>query len=37
MNFIGVDAYWQNVVFGVFVLAAIAVSMDRSTRGLTIK
>ena len=37
MNFIGVDAYWQNVVFGVFVLAAIAVSMDRSTRGLVIK
>ena len=37
MNFIGVDAYWQNVVFGVFVLAAIAVSMDRSTRGLVVK
>jgi ribose/xylose/arabinose/galactoside ABC-type transport system permease subunit len=37
MNFIGVDAYWQNVVFGVFVLAAIAVSVDRSTRGLMIK
>lgn len=37
MNFIGVSAYWQNVVFGVFVLAAIALSVDRSTRGLVIK
>ena len=37
MSFIGVDAYWQNVVFGIFVLGAIAVSMDRSTRGLIVK
>ncbi|MDD3921118.1 MAG: ABC transporter permease, partial [Eubacteriales bacterium] len=37
MNFIGVDAYWQNVVFGIFVLAAIAVSVDRRTRGLMVK
>lgn len=37
MNFIGVDAYWQNVVFGIFVLAAIAISVDRTTRGLVIK
>lgn len=37
MNFIGVDAYWQNVVFGIFVLAAIAVSVDRTTRGLIVK
>lgn len=37
MNFIGVDAYWQNVVFGFFVLAAIAVSVDRSTKDQTIK
>lgn len=37
MTFINVSAYWQNVVFGIFVLAAIAVSMDRSTRGLIIK
>ncbi len=37
MNFIGVDAYWQNVVFGIFVLGAIAISTDRSTRGLIIK
>lgn len=37
MNFIGVDAYWQNVVFGVFVLAAIALTVDRRSRGLIIK
>lgn len=37
MNFIGVDAYWQNVVFGIFVLAAIAVSVDRTVRGLVVK
>lgn len=37
MNFIGVDAYWQNIVFGIFVLAAVAISVDRSTRGLVVK
>ena len=37
MNFIGVDAYWQQIVFGIFILAAIAISVDRSTRGLIIK
>ena len=37
MNFIGVDAYWQNVVFGFFVLAAIALTVDRRTRGQVIK
>lgn len=37
MNFIGVSAYWQNVVFGVFVLVAIAVSIDRKIRGLVVK
>lgn len=37
MNFMGVDAYWQNIVFGVFVLAAVAISIDRSARGLVVK
>jgi ribose transport system permease protein len=37
MNFIGVDAYWQNIVFGFFILAAVAISVDRSTRGLIVK
>ena len=37
MNFVGIDAYWQQVVFGIFILAAVAVSIDRSTRGLVVK
>ncbi len=37
MNFIGVDAFWQNIVFGIFVLVAIAISMDRSVRGSIVK
>lgn len=37
MNFIGVSAYWQDVVFGLFVLAAIAMSVDRSHRALAVK
>lgn len=37
MSFIGVDAYWQNVVFGIFVLAAIALTVDRRTKGQIIK
>lgn len=37
MNFIGVDAYWQNIVFGIFVLGAVAISVDRSVRGLVVK
>jgi ribose transport system permease protein len=37
MNFIGVSAYWQNVVFGIFILLAIAISVDRTSRGLLIK
>jgi len=37
MNFIGVSAYWQDVVFGLFLLGAIALSVDRSKRGLAVK
>jgi ribose/xylose/arabinose/galactoside ABC-type transport system permease subunit len=37
LNFVGVGAYWQNIVFGIFILAAVAISVDRSTRGLIIK
>lgn len=37
MNFIGVSAYYQNIVFGIFVLAAIALTVDRSIRGQIIK
>ena len=39
LTFIGVDAYWQDVVFGIFVLAMIVLSIDRSknTRGIAVK
>ena len=37
MNFIGVDAYSQNVVFGIFVLLAIAITVDRRVRGQIVK
>lgn len=37
MNFIGVSAYWQNVVFGVFVLGAIAITIDRRNKGIIVK
>ena len=37
MNFIGDNAYYQNIVFGIFVLAAIALTVDRSIRGQIVK
>ncbi len=37
MNFIGVDAYWQSIVFGSFVLIAIALTVDRRTKGQIVK
>jgi ribose/xylose/arabinose/galactoside ABC-type transport system permease subunit len=37
MNFIGVDAYWQSIVFGAFVLIAIALTVDRRTKGQIVK
>lgn len=37
MTYVGIDAYWQNVVFGAFVLGAIALTVDRKTRGLAVK
>ncbi len=37
MSFIGVDAYWQNIVFGAFVLFAIALTVDRSSKNLILK
>lgn len=39
LTFIGVDAYWQDVVFGIFVLAMIVLSIDRSksNRGIAVK
>ena len=39
LTFIGVDAYWQDVVFGLFVLFMIILSIDRSkaNRGIAVK
>ena len=39
LTFINVDAYWQDVVFGLFVLIMIVISIDRSksTRGIAVK
>ena len=39
LTFIGVDAYWQDVVFGLFVLVMIVLSIDRSksSRGIAVK
>ena len=37
MTFLGVDAYSQNIVLGVFVLAAIAMTADRRRKDLIIK
>lgn len=39
LTFINVDAYWQDVVFGLFVLVMIVLSIDRSKskRGIAVK
>lgn len=37
MNYIGVDAYWQNIVFGAFVLLSIAITVDRRIKGQIVK
>lgn len=37
MNIVGVDVFWQNIVFGLVILGAIAITTDRSGRNLVIK
>lgn len=37
MNFVGVDVFWQSIVFGSVVIAAIAITMDRSGRLIVVK
>jgi len=37
MNIVGVDVFWQNIVFGLVILGAIAITTDRSARSLVIK
>ena len=37
MNIIGVDIFWQQIVYGFTILAAIALNTDRSSRSLMVK
>lgn len=37
MNIVGVDVFWQKIVFGVIVLIAIAINTDRSSRSIAVK
>lgn len=37
MNFVGVDVFWQNIVFGIVVIAAVAITVDRSGRLIVVK
>ena len=37
MSFVGVDGFWQTIVFGIFILVSVAISVDRSNKGIIIK
>ncbi len=37
MNIVGVDVFWQNIVFGLVVLGAVALTIDRRHRNLIVK
>ncbi|MGB8453850.1 MAG: ABC transporter permease [Anaerocolumna sp.] len=37
MNIIGVNIFWQKIVYGVIVLIAVAVSVDRTSRSAVVK
>ena len=37
MNFVGVDVFWQNIVFGIMVIAAVSITVDRSGRLIVVK
>ena len=37
MNMIGVNVYWQKVVYGAIILLAVAISADRSSRSMVVK
>ena len=37
MNIVGVDVFWQKVVFGAIILIAIAINTDRSSRSFVVK
>ena len=37
MNIVGVDVFWQRIVYGLIVLIAIAINTDRSSRSFAVK
>lgn len=37
MIFAGVDVFWQDIVFGIVVIGAVSVSVDRTVRNLIVK
>ena len=37
MNIVGVDVFWQKIVFGAIILIAIAINTDRSSRSFVVK
>jgi ribose transport system permease protein len=37
MNMVGVNVYWQKVVYGAIILIAIAIAADRSSRSFIVK
>jgi ribose transport system permease protein len=37
MNVIGVDAFWQQIVFGIIVILAVYITADRGGRNLIVK
>lgn len=37
MNMVGVNVYWQKVVYGLIILIAVAISVDRTSRSRIVK
>ena len=37
MNMVGVNVYWQKVVYGAIILLAVAITTDRSSRSRVVK
>ncbi len=37
MNIVGVDVFWQNIVFGLVILGAVALTINRNERNIIVK
>ena len=37
MNMVGVNVYWQKVVYGMIILLAVVISVDRTSRSRIVK